>query len=359
MSVRIFILTLLVFACLTTTIVAGAPDPASAQGGPGQYVDVEISLSNCGGDRASSVLTCVNVANLGSLPAYDVEVSVEQRAAGIKQNFRRRPNQPPGATFSEPANTPARDHVVTIAVLPGLSQLKLRFRPSAPLLSVMSASVTGLSSYEDPFRKENNRDELWYEHSLSTIDPLTPNYYVVVSLDEVSGSSTNVVVTARRSGGLDNPGGGRVGFFSDGCVDVVLPPGVTPTSAPTFSSTSAGWAYKDDMKCPKSNASAVSGSFVIGESGTETLFRMTLPVTVTGEAIREGRCVNVEIFADPPTGTKPGQDVASDNVAEACLGAGTEPFESGEVETLHYFSVCWRLPILRAIARTTCGSEPS
>ena len=337
MSVKCIFVILLLALCSAAAEVTVTPDPASAQGGPGQYVDVEITLSNCGGDETSNVLTCVNVANLGSLPAYDVEVSVEQRAAGIKQNFRRRPNQPPGATFSQAANTPARDHVVTIAVLPGFSQLKLRFRPSTPLLSVMSARVTGLSSYEDPFRKGNNRDELWYEYSLSKIDPLTPNYYVVVSLDEVSGRSTNVVVTARRSGGLHNPGGGRVGFFSDGCVDVVLPPGVTPASAPTFSSPGAGWAYKDDMKCPKSIASAVSGSFDIGESGTETLFRMTLPVTVTGEAVREGRCVNVEIFADPPTGAKAGQDVASDNVAEACLGASSEPFESAEVEIFTIF----------------------
>lgn len=338
--------TALIFLLTLGAVAAGivaVPGSAMAQGRPDQYVDVQVILYDCGRSSISNVATCLTITNLGSIPAYDVQVAVEQRARGSKQNFKRL-SSPSGATFSVAVNTGAPDHVITIAELSGLSRVNVKFQPSASILSVMSARVIGLSSYEDPFRRGNNRDELWYETSSGAIHAFLPSYYVAVSLDEVSGGSANVVVTARRAGGRDNKGerpiradrelGGQ-SFFSNGCVDVVLPPGVTAASSPTFSSPGAGWRYSAG-KCREYSSNAVSGSFAIGESGAEPLFRMTLPVTVTDDAIREGRCVKVEMFADPPTGTGPNRDVASDNVSEACL-PGPDLFEIGEVETFTIF----------------------
>ena len=350
---RMLMILCLALGAAAVSAVTATPETTTAQD-QYPYVDVAVSLSNCGGSIIERVKVCLTIANLGTFPAYDVEVTVEQNAETTTGSTYQiaAAALPSGVSFSEPLAIPGipaltQSGVLTVAELPAMQSYTVSLDTTTTLLWKNSAKITRMGSYESPLHRGNNEDEIWlltFNGNSYTNDAA---YHTTATMDPVKDGASSVRIVVQTGHKFTSHRTGSRARFQDGCVDVALPAGIAPK--PMASATVSlyrlgittllpfdrGITYQSGESCGDSSSDDVSGSFEIGDSFTYTIryikFEISLPVTVTDEAVAEGRCVRVEIFAEPEPGPGEHDDDPRDNVSEACPPR-PELFSEGEVD---------------------------
>ena len=194
------------------------------------------------------------------------------------------------------------------------------------------------SSFESDLRKGNNKSRIWSYRSQTQhaeYFQATGNYTVDVSVDKPSpspGDTVNFTITANRRHTYPT------GLYDAAPpinlkVDIDLTDGLTVSRALTDSDYESGRPghsnYNQKPSAVRYNSS--TGVFNIGtrKGGTTAANRepvrysVTLPITVSSNAVVNRQCLTARLTGNPPPGTGPYDDDISDNVAKLCLGTGT------------------------------------
>ena len=346
-GVAVAALLCLVAAAATAT----GPDPASAEGGDEEYVDVAMALewrNDLGHHNQSGSVLTVIVMNHGTKSAYDVEVAVDIVYPTNTVYFQRLQgsNVPMGSVSMErtpPAGTVgARDGGGyslrwTIPALPGLAYAELKANAVRFGYEVTDQGNEGDEIWDESqspfkfsgevttssfdFHKGNNTDRIWVESQSTHHDryaQVKPDYSVSsVSVDEPNpspGDIVNVTFVAKLDVNIDS----RVAIGLTDGLTVDEDPDATPARSITtdlrkihsVGDTPAPPAYSDGV--------FAIGTRRLNESiGTLTA---TLPIRVATNAVVNEQCIRVTITGSPPPGVGPYFDDISDNVAELCLG---------------------------------------
>lgn len=347
------------------------PDPASAQGGDEEYVDVAMALEfRNDNDPPQNYqvfgpdLTVV-VMNHGTITAYDVEVVVDivypkntialalPRDVPIGRVATERPTPAGTDSHSDGAGYSLR---WTIPVLPGLAYEIIKVDvitndfdiTQIPNVELFDEDQSPLDFYgavttsSFDLHQGNNTDRIWAGATNTTFGrhaQVEPDYSILsVSVDERHPSpgdlvSFTFVADAAKTVNINSQV--AIGLTDGLAVDV--DPDATPareittelTKANDFGETPAPVSYND-------------GVFTIGtrrhnESiGTLTA---TLPVRVAGDAVVNEECITVTITGNPPPGAGRYYDDPSDNMAELCLGdQPVEPLMNSQVAHFNLYS---------------------
>ncbi len=308
---------------LLTLIIHLLAGPVRAQE---MFVDVGVEIEPVSTPIHEVIIT---VTNLGTLPAYDIDVTVVVDPFGKDGDLSGRNSPGP------PLYTATRNLFRTwrIQRLDAGAEATDRFVPFAATGPISShagvyewTAEVSTASREDPQRKHNNQARAW--QYITTIPAkygeVRPDYSLTVRVDNhfpaTDGSGmVNFTLTARNEGESTPEQ-----IFADASVSIAFTPDLTP-GTPMF-------AIGDTLDTRQQSYS--NGMWHIGEVGDHPgLFTMTLPVTVADGAVLKEQCVTAELSARPPAGIGERYDDGSDNRARVCLGE-SEPvlFQSGDVE---------------------------
>ena len=324
-----------IFTALAGTL--SSEHAAYAQGSENDYVDVGLTLEipNTNGVPRPKIV----VVNNGSRTAYDVVVVVDL-VFPEKSHFSGFTGQvvPVGSVSYENNERSLR---WTIPALGGLQREEFNVgttveRTTAPsfdnifYVHEFYGEVT-TSSFESSLHEGNNTSRVWSYKYILTHDQhfqAGGNYTVTVSVDKPSpspGDTVNFTITADRENLYSFPG-----VFSpdtpppiDLKVDVGLTDGLAVTGTPTYASGPLGTSTVPD------SVSYSNGVFNIGtlkggdlNTAKEPIKNsVTLPVTVSSNAVVNEQCLTATLSGNPPPGTGPYDDDILDNVAKVCLAS--------------------------------------
>lgn len=339
---------LIVFATvLGLAAWAGAtePVPAHASGAEGDYVDVALILE-VAEETTSTTSQRINiiVVNQGSRTAYDVEVTVDVVKPDKSYYFQFDNTYPVVPVGSASLENNARSFRWSIPALGGLQRAEIsqvrvtHVHTTDPNLAFDNRSIpheyfgeVTTASFESHLHQGNNTSRIWsYRYSASNAyyRQAAGNYTVAVSVDEPSpspGGAVNFTIAADITtpadyDGIDVPP-------IDMKVDIELTDGMSVSGTPTYASGALG------ADTVPASVSYSSGVFNIGTLTADDVTRhsVTLPVTVSSNAVVNEQCLTATLTGNPPPGTGPRDDDISNNVAKVCLGDPTEPFVSGQV----------------------------
>ena len=354
------------------------PDPASAQGGDEEYVDVAMALefrdtadSNFGIFQNGSTLTVV-VMNHGTLTAYDVEVVVDIVYPTNTVALGRPSDVPVGSVAMErptPAGTVSHERGNgyslrwTIPALPGLAyeELEVGTRTVDYLVTdqnnrIWDESKSPLEYYgavttsSVDLHEGNNTDRIWVDVISITDNYRTrpkPRYSIhSLSVDERHPSPGDLVTftfVADPSAEIGLPGAGSHANI-DSRVTIELTDGLAvdedPDATPAREITTELTKLFGTGETPPP-VSYSDGVFTIGTRRiTQSIGTLTatVPVRVASDAVVNEQCITVTITGNPPPGPGPYFDDISDNVAKLCLGdQPAEPILSGQVDAFTVF----------------------
>ena len=299
--------------------------PAQAQEA---FVDVGVEIQPVTTPIHQVIVT---VANHGTLPAYDIDVTVVVDPFGKDgdSSGRNSPGPPYLSATLDLFRTWRIHRLDPKEEATDKFQPFLSNPPNPPSAGIYEwTAEVSTASREDPQRKHNNQVKAWQYIVTNPTEygEARPDYSLTVSVDNyfpaTDGSGmVNFTLTAR-----DNREARASGIFTDGAVSIALTPDLT-AGTPMF----AIGGTSDTTHQSYSN-----GMWHIGEVGNfrGQPFTMTLPVTVDSGAVLEEQCLTAELSARPPAGIGERYDDGSDNRARICLGA-SEPnlFSSGRVDT--------------------------
>ncbi len=316
----------------------GGPEPAHAQEGDNDYVDVALILETPVATISYNRQLKAIVQNLGSRTAYDVEVVVKIVMPTNSSFFPSIPKVPIGtASLGEGGYS----FSWTIPELRGYQRVEVVDTYRTRKISgptpynveeyphLLDGEVT-TASFESDLRKENNKDRVWsvlandYD---GRSEPALPRYSVNVSVDELDpspGDIVNFTVTANHSTrtiidlkvAIELTDGLMV--EEDGSAD----PPRTITYDPAQADTAQSVGYSGDV-------------FNIGTlnySEWKSKHSVTLPIKVADNAVVDEQCLTATITGDPPPEAGPRDDDMTDNVAKVCLGDAVELFATGQVD---------------------------
>ena len=342
------------FACLlTAALVLSLPlfgaNPIHAQGAVNDYVDVAVVLKFP--DTISAAhrhhLDIV-VVNHGTRTAYDVEVVVDVEYPEDSSLLLFVPKVPVGDATIENDRHTLRWSIPTLG---GLQREEVTAEVYHEIVashmigttfdnSLVPHEVYGevtTSSFENELHKGNNTARAWsYRYTIikESFIQVEGNYSVAVSVDEPSpapGETVNFTITADRA----NPISGLLNLTAlnpppiDLEVAVDLTEGLTVSGAPSYSPDTAGG--KPDSVIYDNGVFNI-GTRKMDEPNPPT-YSVTLPVSVSNNAVVNEQCLTATLTGNPPPGTDPRDDDVSDNVAKVCLGdLPPEPLASGQVD---------------------------
>ena len=297
---------------------------AHAQGEERDYVDLELILESPHEQATPIRRLKITILNHGSRTAYDVEVVVNVVYPENSSHFNEAPTVPDGRASLENNGTTLR---WTIPEFGGRQRAEVNtlVRHSSTVAPMFDhegkaheffGEVT-TSSFESDLHERNNTDRIW--SSASAVSPNTFNasqakgeYSVKVSVDNhypSPGGTVNFTITAIHASDIPYS-------VIDQKVAIELTDGLTVDPEGTIS-------YD-----PATRADSVTynnGVFNIGTlertaSPWIPQHSVTLPISVSSDAIVNEQCLTATITGNPPPGPEPLDDDISDNVAKVCLG---------------------------------------
>ena len=132
------------------------------------------------------------------------------------------------------------------------------------------------------------------------------------------GDTVNFTITAQKE---KIPGSLPI----DLQVDIGLTDGLTVSGTPTYVSTD----YNGTAVTKPDSVSYSNGVFTVGRLQFDSkawINSVTLPITVSTNAVLNEQCLTATLTGNPPPGVGPHDDDISDNVAKLCLVGG---YQSG------------------------------
>ena len=354
MSRRTGIVLIIFATVLGLAAWAGAHSASSvhAQGGDNDYVDVAVILE-VAEEVTSTTSQRINiiVVNQGSRTAYDVEVTVDVVEPDKSYYFQFETTYPVVPVGSASLENNARSFRWSIPALGGLQRAEIsqvrvtHVHTTDPTLAFDNRSIpheyfgeVTTSSFESHLHQGNNTSRIWsYRYSASRYyyRQAAGNYTVAVSVDEPNpspGGAVNFTIAADITTPADYDGVDVPPI--DMKVDIGLTGGLSVSGTPTYASGALG------TSTVPASVSYSNGVFTIGTLTADDVTRhsVTLPVTVSSDAVVNEQCLTATVTGNPPPDTGPLDDDISDNVAKLCLGdQPAEPFASGQVDLFNIY----------------------